>query len=58
MCQNSIEIGAKYGNVNAADVLVGRKTVRSDLIKLADGDKSTIREKLSRPIMEGTVAIT
>jgi len=30
MCQNLIQIGAKYGNVNAADVLVGRKMVRSE----------------------------
>ena len=58
VCQNRIQIGAKYGNVNAADVLVGRKTVRADRIKLAESVKSTIREKLRRPIEEGTVAMT
>ena len=41
MCQNLIQIGAKYGNVSAMDVLVGRKTVRADIVKLAESVKST-----------------
>lgn len=58
MCQNLINIGAKYGHVNANDVLVGRKTVRGDIVKLAESVKNTIREKLREPITEGTLAMT
>ena len=37
---------------NANDVLVGRKTVRADIVKLAETVKNTIREKLRKPIMD------
>jgi len=43
MCQNLINIGAKYGNVNASDVLVRRKMVHADIVKLAESAKNTIR---------------
>jgi len=35
-CQNLIDKGAKYGSVGASDVLVGRKSVRSDILKMAN----------------------
>ena len=58
MCQNLINTGAKYENVNANDVLVWQKMMRADIVKLAETVKNTIREKLREPIMEGTLAMT
>ena len=58
LCQNLIEIGAKYGSVGARDVLVGRKSVRSDILKMATLVKNAIKGKLHKPVAEGTVAVT
>lgn len=58
LCQNLIDLGAKYGHVDVGDVLVGRKSVRDDIVKMAQQVKNIITDKLKTPVAEGTVAFT
>ena len=45
-CQSLIQLGAQHGNVNADNVLVGRKIVRNDIVKLAYEVKSSIIDEV------------
>jgi len=53
--QAFVDLGAAYGRIPASDLIVGRKTVRNDIVKTFSQIQGSIRELLVGPSKLGAV---
>lgn len=54
--QAFVDLGAAYGRVPASDLIVGRKTVKNDIVKTFSQIQGSIRELLASPSKLGAVS--
>ena len=55
--QTMISVGAKYGNVKAASVLYGRKTIKEKTIDMAHKLRDQIKSNVQKAATEGSVSM-